>query len=331
MSVILSQAERDELMLRLTTEQQEFLTDHVKRGKRTMFARVLAHLKGISVHDDISVQDLERLVEDWRLIDFKDAGPKFRETALLKCECGRVLRYQYTVENRQTGQILRFGETHFEEHTGLPPRVVSEIKKGFEGIDYELDELLTKKRDGWELSFVIPKGFNLPDEFAQVFNIEMPLLARQEERLWRRVREYQQSQWMRTLGPTSVDQEPLKPEIWPSGHVHRVLPTQPGLPLFPDVEGRDQVSTLTANSPLELSNGQREFVLQCLREGTESVRVICELMIKRGLAREERYSTAKPAVYPLVCLFLEGLRAQDEVQLVKTVGRDDRWYQYFTI
>ena len=58
------------------------------------------------------------------------------------CECGRPLRYQYIVEHKPTNEARRFGITHFEGHTGVSASIINEIKKGFNSIDYEQDELL---------------------------------------------------------------------------------------------------------------------------------------------------------------------------------------------
>ena len=311
--MVLSQTERDEKLSALTSEQQEFLLNRVKRGKRTMFARVIARYKGISITESMTAEDLEQLIEDWRFIDFKDAGPDWRDTSDLKCECGRLLRRQYTVENRASGEVLRFGEQHFEEHTGMSPRIVMEVKNGFVGIDYELDELLVKMDNAWGLPFHIPDGFEVPDEYAVPMELGIPLLDRQEKRLRQLVRDFEESQW----GFRPLNVQPIR-----TISTEQFPPSQVGL--FNDDEQECSNRRESGPLPTVLSHDQEQFILQSIDEGVESARVICELMVKRGVAQKGRYTTGKPFIYPLVCLFLEHTAG---IQCVKINGPEDRWYK----
>lgn len=311
--MVLSQTERDEMLSALTGEQQEFLLNHVKRGKRTMFARVIARYKGIAVTENMTAEDLERLIDDWRLIDFQDAGPNWRDTSDLKCECGRLLRRQYTVENRVTGEVLRFGEQHFEEHTGISPRIVMEVKNGFVGIDYELDELLVKMKNAWRLTFDMPDGFEVPEEYTLPMGLGIPLLDRQEKRLYQLIRDFEESKW----GFRRLNVQPIR-----TISTDQILPSRAGL--FSDNDQEYSDHSESGPVPTVLSHDQEQFILQCIDEGIESARVICELMVKRGVARKDRYTTGKPFIYPLVCLFLEHTTG---IRCVKISGPEDRWYK----
>lgn len=72
----------------------------------------------------------------------------------------------------------------------------------------------------------------------------------------------------------------------------------------------------------------KDKTLEFLESGVSSVRIMCELLIKYGYASMERYITGKPKIYGPVCMFLESLVARDVLQRGKTLGKDDRYYQY---
>src|SRR5690606_25388474 len=113
-----------------TENQRLFLTEKLKRGKRTVFSNALAMGKGTYLGSD---QDLEQEIQQWEFIDLLDGGEGNRP---YRCECGMSLRYQYIVKNIRSGEIKKFGRNHFEFHTGIPANIVKDIIKGFESIDY---------------------------------------------------------------------------------------------------------------------------------------------------------------------------------------------------
>ena len=139
MKITLNKEEKDLILNSLTPEQKEFIQHHAKKGKKTAFANVLAKDKGIVIPDHVSPEEAELLLDEWILVDYIDNGFINPETP---CECGRPLRYQYIVEHKPTNETRRFGITHFEEHTRVSALIINEIKKGFNSIDYEQDELL---------------------------------------------------------------------------------------------------------------------------------------------------------------------------------------------
>lgn len=71
--------------------------------------------------------------------------------------------------------MKKFGITHFEEHTGIPPELAKEILKGFERIDYELDEILWKLSNEWNLSKegieYIPANIELPADIQAHYKL----------------------------------------------------------------------------------------------------------------------------------------------------------------
>lgn len=70
----LSVEERDLFLSSLNEEQQLFLKEEMKRGRKTKFASILAKQKGMHVPEDLSVDQIEHLLDDWIYIDFVDAG-----------------------------------------------------------------------------------------------------------------------------------------------------------------------------------------------------------------------------------------------------------------
>jgi hypothetical protein len=64
-----------------------------------------------------------------------------------------------------------------------------------------------------------------------------------------------------------------------------------------------------------------------LEEGVTSVRIICELLIKKHSLPNERYITNKPKIYPYVCVFLENLIIKEKARLLEVKGHNDRLYE----
>ena len=137
------------------------------------------------IPDHVSPEEAELLLDEWVLVDYIDNGFTNPDTP---CECGRPLRYQYIVEHKPTNETRRFGITHFEEHTGISASIVSEIKKGFNSIDYEQDELLLKIKNNWdikeEFSF-IPDDITFPEGIEKHLELDVPLLDKQIKELQR--------------------------------------------------------------------------------------------------------------------------------------------------
>lgn len=162
-----SQEERDLRMKRLTESQRTYLTEELKRGKKTHYANVIGRLKGEEV-------------ASWYLIDYIDAGAV---SPHLKCECGKSLRYQYVIENKITGSILKFGITHFKEHSGFPEDVAREIAQGLQRVDYELDEILMRLDGGIFPQYPELLIDELPDVYKKPLRLGLPLTREQEKKL----------------------------------------------------------------------------------------------------------------------------------------------------
>jgi len=275
----LSETERNQILNTLTDKQRSYIKDYIKRGKKTVFANHMAKDKGMVLPQDISDHEVEQVLDGWILDDYLDEGEQWKETKALKCECGRILRYQYVVRHLQTGEIRKFGINHFEEHTGLHPDLVHAIMKGFQTIDYELDEILHKIESNWNVDQVINRLSSreeIPDDIQAQLSLGLPLLDRQMKSLNRILNSIPFSPV-----PTEETEEQLQPtqvNMFGSEHGHRF----------------DELSLISQNT-----------IMSYLSDGVTSVRIICELMIRDHQVSKERYITGKPKIYPGICMFLD--------------------------
>jgi hypothetical protein len=306
-------------MIGLTVEQQDFLMNRVRRGMSTIFARELAKTKGEHVDNLVDLHQLEEKLDlDWKFIDYKDAGLHWRQVGL-RCKCGRMLRYQFTVLNRRSGEVCSFGKDHFEEHVGIPATVVRDIKAGFDGVDYELDDLLNKIRHKWTVPLYIPNGFDMPNEFMEYLRLNIPLLDRHIDRLGKMLAAHHQRN------------RPVKPVQHLSNQINPLTEDKPrilqtNITRYPSVaspqttEYRRKTATQT-----ELNEEQKSFVMQCLGEGTESISDICAFMIAKGLASNAIRSNGKPHVTFLIAGYLYRMQQQGKVKHIGNINGHVRY------
>ncbi|MCJ8008311.1 DUF3895 domain-containing protein [Lederbergia wuyishanensis] len=303
MKIVLSRSEKDSILDSLTPEQKEFIQHHVKRGKKTAFANVLAVDKGLVIPEHAGLEEAEMLLDEWILEEYIDNGFVNPETP---CECGRPLRHQYIVRHKGTNETRRFGIEHFKEHTGFSSEIINEIRKGFNIVDYEMDEILYKIQNRWELKQEIPflpNDFEMPKTFQTFLELGLPLLDKHVHELKKLIREQtEQAREQRFFEP-SVNEPP-------SLHITFNLDDY----LFEDTF-RTAPDSFSKDKTLEL-----------LESGVSSTRILCELLIKHGYASMERYITGKPKIYGPVCMFLESLVAREVLQRGKKLGEDDRYY-----
>ncbi len=316
MAVILTVKERDRVLSSLDDVQTNFLQLHLKRSKKTVFANHMARDKGLVFPEDVPSDEIEMLLDEWILEDYIDNGFVNPETP---CECGRPLRYQYIVKHKGTGTVRRFGITHFEEHTGIPPNLIKSIVNGFNFIDYELDELLYKIDTGWQIQNELPfitEDYIFPSDIQLHVNAYIPLLNRQvkrlklayiaakeEEQLLRRQIEVE----VRSKKNNIVDEEqaPWQETFFENQELPAI-----------DIGHKDFVIA-----------EYRDVIMKYLDQGISSTRVLCELLIKEHGASRERYSTSKPKIYPSVCMHLETLVKQGNLSLLRIKNTEDRYYE----
>ncbi|MCU5081019.1 hypothetical protein OB985_26170, partial [Bacillus cereus] len=281
-TLYLSQSERDLILGTLSYEQKKYLSEFLKRGKRTAFASVLAQQKGNN-----SQEDADHISVQWTLLDFIDAGTISDE---LKCECGRSLRYQYIVKNLSTGKVLKFGKSHFQEHTNIPADIVKDVINGMLQIDYELDEILIKLKNNWSLELnegiILPADLDIPLDIQIHLDLQLPLLEKQIQRLL-----------------SCMD----KNRNFPStnnvnGQKNNLIKDTEQISLFEEgtLNNKNEEefylkSKCNQSFHEYLDNNEKEFINKYIEEtDIISTRLLCELLIKNVNSYNKRYSSGKP-------------------------------------
>ncbi|TKI83792.1 DUF3895 domain-containing protein [Bacillus mycoides] len=312
--IILDDITRSNIFDALTEKQKDFLQQHVKRGKKTAFANVMALDKGIVLPEHATDTEIQTILDEWVLIEYIDNGEKNADTP---CECGRPLRYQYIVQHQTTKETRRFGITHFAEHTGLPAHIVKQIKDEFTAIDYERDELLVKLQNHWclddELSH-FPDGFILPTDLKQQLDLGLPLLDTQCKWLRKEI-----SLFLQELHTPPRQVEPLQDIEMASDSNGQVV-----LDLFQEI---DYSIEQQENISYDLTYEHQKAIEYYLQKGVTSAWVLCELLVKEHNAPKGRYATRKPKMYVPVCMYLDEMVKQGAIRLVEKEGKLDRMYQ----
>ncbi|HDR4885437.1 TPA: DUF3895 domain-containing protein [Bacillus cereus] len=74
--VILDDTTRSNIFASLTEKQKDFLQQHVKRGKKTTFANVMALDKGIVLPNHATDAEIQTILDEWVLIEYIDNGER---------------------------------------------------------------------------------------------------------------------------------------------------------------------------------------------------------------------------------------------------------------
>jgi hypothetical protein len=299
MDYFYSAQQRNEMMKSFTEDQRKYLVEKLTRGKRTVFSNELAKGKGHYIGSD---QELESEILEWEFVDLLDAGEGNRS---YKCECGMSLRYQYIVKNLKTGEIKRFGRNHFEFHTGIPANIVRDIIKGFEKIDYELDEILYKVQNDWDSS-VVTQAFqykiDMPTDIKEHHKLELPLLDKQINRLNKLIREKEQE---------NIETKYIQ-------DLERFKKEQFAVAAPVNVKTRVEAKSLNVKPVLTSPLGEsvHQFIIQLVeRSGTISVLEICQGINSIQHNFKGYFSTGKPKAFPYVSMVMDQLVKQGAVRL----------------
>ncbi|MGG3102036.1 DUF3895 domain-containing protein [Bacillus velezensis] len=266
----------------LNKEQKLFLMNYIKTKKLDAFNKVQTEAStGYKGFENATSEDLQLLIDEWVLIDYIDNGFVDNNTP---CECGRPLRYQYIVKNNKTGEIKRLGINHFEEHIALKKHVVSQIKKEFGLIEKEVNEISERTKVKWsiedEINF-IPNDYDFSTEdIKKQLDMGLALSTKQVNHLKKVVHQKILSERKATKAF--------------AGEVSN-------LNLF-NYEKSKTTSTVSS-----LNDFQKEKIRDLYNRGVKSPRVICEMLIEQHVVPENRYSTGKPKIFPLICVFLEDI------------------------
>ncbi|MFB0832076.1 hypothetical protein ACEU2D_21090 [Brevibacillus laterosporus] len=171
----------------LRMEQQDFIQQQMRRGKRTAWLNAMAEIKGIVLSPSDDELTIEKKIGGWILENYEDLGERNG-----KCECGMSLRYVYQVVHVETRDSFILGSSCIHTYTGLDAKTVNKVINKMKLIDLEKDEILKKVVNGWRLPIFIPKGLELPTDIKRHLELELPLLDRQLLRLKKLINK---SQW----------------------------------------------------------------------------------------------------------------------------------------
>lgn len=192
-----TQDERNAILVKMSERQREFLLSTLKRGRATAFANTLlmtlAETKHAATH--LFTESADLIESDWELVEIIDAG---QVTDSLKCECGRSLRYQYTVKNNLTSETLKLGKTHLALHMGIPEHIAQAVINNLMKIDFELDEILEKYESKFNKAADDPMNsywekylFLFDETIVQQFELGIPFLDSQITKLTDLISEHQ--------------------------------------------------------------------------------------------------------------------------------------------
>lgn len=320
----LTAEERDVIFSSLTDEQKQFLNHEMVRSRRTIFAQMMARAKGASIPDDATYEDVEHFLDGWIYIGYIDAGTV---SANYPCKCGRPLRYQHQVQHKITGEILYFGIDHLKEHLEIDAHTVAQIKKGFDVLDHELNEILIKIRDGWTLQsalpFPVPEGFSYPKDILAHLNMHIPLLDRQVAKLRKKIMDFLNESYR-----TEVKQQVVPLPSQAAAASEQMMIRFPGeIPMGSpfDLDAFNPKANARGNELL-LQDHLKQKVRQLLQSGIQSARVITEILLQEGADDQRRYSTGKPYLYVPVCMYIDNeLIPEGLCQLIQK-SPEDRIY-----
>lgn len=331
MKAELTVAERDSIFQRLSEEQRQFLHHDMLRSRRTIFAQMMVRAKGASIPEDASYEDVERFLDGWVYTGYRDAGEPSPD---YPCECGRPLRYQHEVKHKTTGAIMHFGIVHLGEHLQLDAKTVSLIVKGFDVLDKELDEILVKCRGGWSLeaalSFSIPNDFSFPKDILAHLELQLPLLDKQIARLQKKIIQFIEERSIRHALSDRVNETFRVPSPAPEF----VLEDEQIALLFPD-ERRSAPESIDHNSQMQYKGSEvllqedlKDRVKELLRTGTQSARVMAEILLTEGADDQRRYSSGKPHLYVPLCIFMDQVLVPAGFCQLIYRSTEDRHYQF---
>ncbi|KAF6603768.1 MULTISPECIES: DUF3895 domain-containing protein [Bacillus] len=263
----------------LNDEQKQYLVDFVKTKKVEAFNRVQKEKTYVSAGLENASSENMQLKEEWVLIDYIDNGYVNKNTP---CECGRPLRYQYIVKNKNGGEIKRLGISHFEEHISLKKHVFKQIKDEFDLIEKEITEILERTKMKWSIEYEIniPNDFefNTTDNIKKQLDMGLALSARQVNFLRKEV-----NQKIISANKTvNLNTREVSNNILLNNEQSKI--------------------TSTVSS---LNDFQKEMIRKLYNSGVKNPETICDFLIKNKVAPAYRYSTGKLKIFPCVCMFLE--------------------------
>lgn len=306
---------RDLAMSQLTADQQDFIMNTLRRGKRSVWLNVLAERKGIVIAPEDDEEEIARKIGGWILERFHDRGEKDG-----RCECGTPIRYEYHVMHMESGDHLCLGSTCIEQYTGLDAKTVDAVIKGMKVFDLEKDEILGKVINNWTLPFNIPQDFTLPIDMKQHLDLELPLLDRQVSRLKKLIDKHR---------VTQTRSFPLEPN-----NLHGKIRTeQPTLDLFSHID--EAAVTIEKEKRLTFPKNQGNKEVPYFTETPDSWKAVVDAELQqikdRGQEQvnalymanyvasvlgyeQDRYLTGKPRTYFWVASYMDKVSTLEVIE-----------------
>ncbi|USK72229.1 DUF3895 domain-containing protein [Peribacillus asahii] len=72
----------------------------------------------------------------------------------------------------------------------------------------------------------------------------------------------------------------------------------------------------------------QQDIVELLQSNVTSVLEICEVLIKKGKLKDERFSSNKPKSYPEICIIIDELVQRELVQFIEDQDKKDRIYKW---
>lgn len=266
----------------------------------------------------IAFDRYKETIGEWEMTDYQDAGENWRTDSKLKCECGRTLRYQYTVTNQISGEILSFGINHLKGHTQFSDNVIREINKQLTVAEKAVNEIEERLLENWTFDMVIPEEVIIPDDIKRMLEDGLPLSSSEESRLSKLIQTVQREKWEK-------ERESLFTERLNRQLDNKTNPITDNA-LIDGINKRHDPSS----GPFELWEHEMEFVNEMLFAGVGSAMIIAE-ELHQANQYLERFITGRPKVYPSVVFYLDKLVDEGKVVLSQNLGLEDRVYKLLMI
>ena len=157
---------------------------------------------------------------------------------------------------------------HFEDHIGLKREKVNRMRKEFVSIEKEVEEISNRTRLNWslvdELGYIPSMSEDMKKQIELGLSLSKKQMSKLEMDMKQQQKEKEQDKGNSGGGLFSFD---------------------------------SAINT-------ELTDIQKKNIQAYIKKEIDNPRVIAEMLVKYGLARDERYSTGKPKIYPAVCSFM---------------------------
>lgn len=266
----------------------------------------------------IAFERYKETMGEWEMTDYQDAGENWRTESMLKCECGRTLRYQYTVTNRNTAEVLSFGISHLKGHTNFSDNVIREINKQLTIAEKAISEIEERLLENWTFSIEIPEGVIAPDDIKGMLEDGLPLSKSDESRLLKLIQTAQRDKWKEER--ESYFNEQLNRQLKDDSNRNPKDLAKNGKVKRPDPN----------TGPFDLWEHEMEFVNEMLFAGVGSAMIISE-ELHRANQYSERFITGRTKVYPSVVYYLDRLANEGKIVLSQNLGVEDRVYKLLEI